>query len=79
MLGGRDLTGAPAALVITAGHDPLKDEGRDFARALGEAGVDAEHVEYPSLVHDFYIMPDVSAKVAEATRETAAALKAALA
>ena len=41
-------------------------------------GVAAEHVEYPALPHDFYVMGDVSPAVAEAARETAAKLKAAL-
>ncbi len=75
----KDLAGAPPALVVTAGFDPLKDEGRDYAERLRAAGVEARHVEYPALVHDFYIMDDVSPAVSEAARETAQALKAALA
>jgi acetyl esterase len=74
-----DLTGAPPALVVTAGHDCLKDEGCAYAERLKAAGIPARHVEYPSLVHDFYIMADVSPAVGEAAKETAAALKAALA
>lgn len=79
MLGARDLAGAPPALVVTAGFDPLQDEGRDYADRLRAAGVKAEHVHYPSLVHDFYIMGDVSPAVPRAAAETAAALKVALA
>ncbi|MDB5426455.1 MAG: esterase/lipase [Phenylobacterium sp.] len=79
LLGRRDLAGAPPALVVTAGFDPQKDEGRDYAARLAAAGVQARHVEYPSLVHDFYVMHDVSPAVAQAAAETAAALKAALA
>ena len=78
MLGSRDLTGAAPALVVTAGFDPLKDEGRDYAQRLRAAGVTAAHVEYPALVHDFYIMHDVSPAVATAAAETAAALRKAL-
>ena len=74
-----DLEGAAPALVVTAGHDCLKDEGAAYAERLKAAGVAARHVEYPSLPHDFYIMPDVSPAVAQAAAETAAALKAALA
>jgi acetyl esterase len=40
--------------------------------------VKAQHVEYPALPHDFYIMADVSPAVLEAAKETAAALKAAI-
>jgi acetyl esterase len=73
-----DLSGLPAALVVTAGFDPLEDEGRDYAAALVAAGVPARHVHYPSLVHDFYVMGDVSPAVMEAVRETAAAVREAL-
>jgi len=74
-----DLAGTPPALVVTGGYDPLKDEGRDFAARLNAAGVKAQHIEYPGLVHDFYIMADVSPAVEVATRETVEILKAALA
>lgn len=73
-----DVAGAPPALVVTAGQDMLEDEGRDYAVRLRSAGVAAEHLHYPSLVHDFYIMADVSPAVDKAARETAAKLKAAL-
>ncbi|HLZ74141.1 alpha/beta hydrolase [Phenylobacterium sp.] len=73
-----DLEGAAPALVVTAGHDCLKDEGAAYAERLKAAGVAARHVEYPSLPHDFYIMADVSPAVVEAAKETAAALKAAI-
>ena len=78
-LGKVKLTGGlPPALVVTAGFDPLKDEGRDYAARLTAAGNSATHVEYAGLVHDFYIMPDVSPAVHDAVKETAAALKAAI-
>ena len=78
MLGAADVAGAPPALVVTAGYDPLQDEGRDYAAHLNAAGVKAEHRHYPDLVHDFYIMGDVSPAVEAAAREAADALKAAL-
>ena len=74
----KDLAGLPPALVVTAGFDPLEDEGRDYAAALAAAGVPAKHVNYPPLVHDFYIMGDVSPAVVLAAKETGAAIKAAL-
>jgi acetyl esterase len=80
MLGyAKDLSGLPPALVVTAGHDPLEDEGKAFAARLQAAGVDAEVLHYDTLIHDFYIMADVSPAVEAAARETAAKLKAALA
>ncbi|WP_141869439.1 alpha/beta hydrolase [Arthrobacter sp. SLBN-53] len=48
-----DLTGLSPALVVTAGFDPLRDEGRAYARALTAAGVPVDHREYGSLVHAF--------------------------
>ncbi|MDO9245140.1 MAG: alpha/beta hydrolase fold domain-containing protein, partial [Phenylobacterium sp.] len=65
--------------VITAGYDPLKDEGRDFAARLNAAGVKATHKEYPDMVHDFLIMGDVSPAIDTAAHEIAAQLKTALA
>jgi acetyl esterase len=74
-----DLTGLPPALVVTAGFDPLKDEGKAYAHRMAAAGVKADHIEYPSFVHDFYIMASVSPPVVQAIEDTAAKLKAALA
>ncbi|MBP7649204.1 MAG: alpha/beta hydrolase [Phenylobacterium sp.] len=78
MLGRADVAGTPPALVITAGYDPLKDEGRDFAARLNAAGVKATHKEYADMVHDFLIMGDVSPAIDAAAHEIAAQLKAAL-
>ncbi|HEX3406566.1 MAG TPA: alpha/beta hydrolase, partial [Caulobacteraceae bacterium] len=69
-----DLSSLPPAYVVTAGFDPLEHEGRDYAAALVEAGVHARHVNYPSLVHDFFIMGDVSPAVIEAAQEAADAI-----
>ena len=79
MLGVADVAGTPPAFVVTAGYDPLQDEGRDYAARLNAAGVKAQHVHYPDLVHDFYIMGDVSPAVDAAAKEAAQALRAALA
>jgi acetyl esterase len=48
-----DLSGAPAALVVTAHHDCLRDDGARYADLLSRAGVPAEVVDYPGLVHGF--------------------------
>ncbi len=73
------LEGLPPALVVTAGFDPLKDEGMAYTRALEEAGVKARHMDFPTLVHDFFILADVSPTIVEAINQTADALKAGLA
>ena len=74
----RDLSGLPRAYVVTAGYDPLEHEGRDYAAALKAAGVAAQWVNYPDLVHDFFIMGDVSPAVGEAARNAGAEVRAAL-
>jgi acetyl esterase len=78
MLGRANVAGVPPALVVTAGFDPLKDEGREYAERMKAAGIDATHVEYPHLIHDFFVMAGVSPSVEVAVGETAAYLRGAI-
>jgi acetyl esterase len=52
----RDLSGLAPALVITAGFDPLRDEGRRYAERLAEAGVPTRYRCYDDMVHGFFGM-----------------------
>jgi acetyl esterase len=48
-----DLSGLAPAIVVTAGFDPLRDEGRQYAEALRAAGNAVDDTEYGSLIHAF--------------------------
>jgi acetyl esterase len=52
----KDLTGLPPALVVTAGFDPLRDEGKAYADRMREAGVKVEYVCSQGAVHAFFNM-----------------------
>jgi acetyl esterase len=51
-----DLHGSAPAIVVTAGYDPLVDEGDAWARRLEAAGVKLVHRRYDSLIHGFISM-----------------------
>ena len=51
-----DLSDLPPAHVVTAGYDPLRDEGAEYARRLSEDGVDVTHTNHGAMVHGFLNM-----------------------
>ncbi|MEJ1087804.1 alpha/beta hydrolase [Microbacterium sp. Mu-80] len=53
-----DLTGLPPAVVVTAGLDPLCDEGIQYASRLRAAGVPVVERHYPGQFHGFLTIPD---------------------
>ncbi len=71
------LAGLPAALVITAEYDPLRDEGETYAAALSAAGVPTTCTRYDGVAHLFYQAPTQIDKGMDAIHETTAALRTA--
>jgi len=74
----KDLQGLPPALVLTAGFDPLRDEGADYARALTEAGNSAVYVCFERQIHGFVLMGKVLDEANAAVAFCAAELRRAL-
>ena len=73
------LAGLPPALTITAGHDPLRDEGKAYADALAAAGVDSDYKCYEGTIHGFLSFPGALEAGADGLSFAAQALKKALA
>jgi acetyl esterase len=74
-LRARDLSGLPSATVLTAEYDPLRDEGRAYAKRLQEAGVATAHTNYPGVFHGFIGMTEQIPRARQAVEEACAALR----
>ena len=61
-----DFSRLPAAYIITAGFDPLRDEGRAYAERLAQAGVAVTHECFEGQVHGFLVMGGVVAAAGHA-------------
>ena len=73
-----DLTRLPPALVLTAGYDPLRDEGLQYADALSAAGGRVQYVCFERQVHGFITMGRVLDEAQTAVALCASVLKQAL-
>ena len=67
--------GLPPALVLTAGFDPLRDEGLQYANALSAAGVPTQYVCFERQIHGFVTMGRVIAEAHTAVALCGAALR----
>jgi acetyl esterase len=74
-----DLSGLPPAHIHTAGFDPLRDEGRDYADALARAGVETHYVCHDHMIHHFYAMTGAIPYARTALKRMGADIKSALA
>lgn len=64
--------GLPPAFVLTAGCDPLRDEGRAYAERLIDAGVKTTYVNYPGVIHGFFSLTRFLSQGLKANDEAAA-------
>ena len=72
-----DHRGVAPAYVLTAGFDPLLDEGRAYAKKLSAAGVAVEYREYADMVHGFMLFGGVVDTANAAVAECCARLRTA--
>jgi acetyl esterase len=71
-----DLSGLAPALVVTAGFDPLRDEGNEYAVALCSAGVTVDHRQFDTLAHGFASVAPFGGGSADAMAATISAIRA---
>jgi acetyl esterase len=67
----KDVSGAPRAIVVVAGFDPLVDEGVAYAQKLMDAKVETELMRFDALPHGFALMTGVVPAALEATHAIA--------
>ncbi|OAF19480.1 alpha/beta hydrolase [Bradyrhizobium neotropicale] len=67
--------GLPPAYVLTAGADPLRDEGADYAERLKQAGVSVTYRHFPGQFHGFFTMGKLLKQANVAASEIGAWLK----
>lgn len=71
-----DVSALPAAIVVTAGCDPIRDWGERYATRLRDAGVQTTHTRYPGMYHGFLMRSDATARGRLAIAEIGALLRA---
>ena len=75
----KSLADLPPALVMTAGCDPLRDEGDSYAARLRDSGVPVTVTQYPGMFHGFMRMTRILDQARAGLDEVATALRKALA
>ena len=70
-LDASDVSGLPPAVVVTAGFDPLRDQGNAYAERLSAAGVPVVHHCFGSLCHGFVAMGNVAKQAEQASLQIA--------
>lgn len=73
-----DLAGVAPAHIVTAGFDPLRDEGEAYGARLQDAGVEVAIARYPDQIHEFVRLTAAIEAAGGALDSVAAALRAGL-
>jgi acetyl esterase len=73
-----DVSGLPPTYIVTAGFDPIRQDGVDYAEKLNKAGVAVMHVDYPTMIHAFFSMQGLIPLASEAIAAAAHAVRDAL-
>ena len=71
----RSHAGLPPAFVLTAGFDPLLDEGRQYVELLARADVEVSYRDYPDMIHGFILMGGALDTANTAVADCCAALR----
>jgi acetyl esterase len=74
-----DHSGLPTAVVVTAEHDPIRDEGLAYAEALRAAGVPVSHHHFDDMLHSFFALVNVLDRGNEAVAQVGREIRAAVA
>jgi len=72
------LAGLPPAYLVTAEHDPLRDEGFAYAERLRESRVPVEHRHFGSQIHAFFTFTGVLDDADKAVSDAASAIRSAV-
>jgi acetyl esterase len=74
----KDLKNLPPAVIVTAGFDPIRDDGLNYVSQLRDAGVPVELLHYAGQFHGFINFDGVMRAARDALDRIGAALKQAL-
>lgn len=77
-LKAKDLSGMPPALILTAEYDPLRDEGREYAKRLMESGVPVELWHLEDQMHGFIMQTRVIDRARETLEKVGSKLRTVL-
>lgn len=71
----KDYSNLAPAIIITAGCDPLKDDGIKYEKLLRKSGVQTYYMEYEGMIHGFANLGTITSKAHEAIAECALKIK----